>query len=74
MKATNPEVIALKFVEYINNQDIDGLVSLMTEGFTMIAHEGEPEVGRELMKEGFQDCEAHCIPELMRELGCEDGE
>jgi ketosteroid isomerase-like protein len=54
MNVTNAEKIALKFVECINNQDIEGLVSLMTEGFTMIAYEGKLETGRELMKEGFQ--------------------
>jgi uncharacterized protein (TIGR02246 family) len=54
MVETNPEAITLKFVECINNQDIESLVSLMTEGFTMIAHKGEPEIGRELLKEGFE--------------------
>ena len=54
MDATRPEHIALEFVECINNQDIEGLVALMTEGFTMIPDQGEPEVGREVMKKGFQ--------------------
>ena len=47
MSKTNPEGLALKFVECINNLDIEGLVSLMTEDFTMIAYEGEPEIGRQ---------------------------
>ena len=54
MNPTNPEGIALKFVECINNQDIEGLVSLMTADFTMIAYEGEPEIGRQRMKQGFK--------------------
>lgn len=57
MNATaNPERIALEFVECINNQDIEGLVSLMTQDFAMIAHEGDPEIGRELMKKDFEGC------------------
>jgi ketosteroid isomerase-like protein len=54
MRRTNAERIALKFVECINKQDIEGLVTLMTEEFTMIAYERKPETGRELMREGFQ--------------------
>lgn len=54
MKATNPEAVALRFVECINNQDIEGLVSLMTKDFIMITYEGESEIGRELLRKGFQ--------------------
>jgi hypothetical protein len=50
----DPESIALEFVACINRQDLDGVVALMTEGFTMIAHRGAPEVGRVLMAEGFR--------------------
>lgn len=54
MKTSNLERVALQFVECINNQDLEGLVSLMTEGFTMITDEGDPEIGREVMREGFR--------------------
>jgi hypothetical protein len=54
MIVTDAERIALRFVECINNQDIEGLVSLMSAEFTMIAFEGNAETGRELMREGFQ--------------------
>jgi uncharacterized protein (TIGR02246 family) len=54
MKTTHPDRIALEFVECINNQDLESLVSLMTEGFTMITDRGDREIGREVMKEGFR--------------------
>ncbi len=54
MSTTNEEKIALKFVDYINKQDIDGLVSLLSKGVTMIGYEGKIETGRKLIKEGFQ--------------------
>jgi uncharacterized protein (TIGR02246 family) len=54
MKTSNPERVALQFVECINNQDLEGLVSLMTEGFAMVTDKGDPEIGREVMREGFR--------------------
>ncbi len=48
------EDIALQFVAYINSQDLEGLVSLMSEDFTMTVHKGEPEIGRERMTDGFR--------------------
>jgi ketosteroid isomerase-like protein len=54
MNKTASEKIALKFVECINNQDLDGLVALMTEDITMVAYEDKPEVGLELLREGFR--------------------
>ena len=55
MNATNAEKIALKFVECINEQDLTGLVALMTEDHTFIGYEeGDVGIGRETMKEGFR--------------------
>ena len=55
MHTSNSEKIALEFVECINNQDLEGLVSLMTEDHTFIGHEeGDVAVGLERMREGFR--------------------
>jgi uncharacterized protein (TIGR02246 family) len=55
MKVTNSEKIALQFVECINNQDLEGLVALMTEDHTFIGYEeGDVGLGRERMSEGFR--------------------
>lgn len=53
------ETIALRFVECINNQDIESLASLMTEDFTMIAHNDEPEIVRQLMWQRYQSYFPH---------------
>lgn len=54
MNTTDPQEIALEFVDCINNHDTRDLASLMTEDFMMIAHNEEPDIGREIMREGFQ--------------------
>lgn len=59
MIQSNLEEIALRFVECINNHDIENLASLMAEDFAMIAHHGEPEIGRELMVQGFRSNFSH---------------
>jgi ketosteroid isomerase-like protein len=47
MKVSSPTDIALKFVEYINTGDADGLTTLMTEDFTSIDKAGEVTHGRQ---------------------------
>jgi uncharacterized protein (TIGR02246 family) len=54
MVSSDSEKIALRFVECINAQDVEGLAALMTEDHTFIGHdEGDVSVGRETMKQGF---------------------
>jgi len=42
-------------VECINRHDVEGLVSLMAKGFAMITDKGVPEIGRDVMEEGFRN-------------------
>lgn len=46
--------VALKFVEYINGGDLEGLCSLMTDDFTFIDYRGKVERGKDTMREGFK--------------------
>jgi uncharacterized protein (TIGR02246 family) len=55
MPATDSERIALAFVDCIDDQDVEGLAALMTEDHTFIGdREGDVDVGRETMREGFR--------------------
>ena len=47
MNKADPKTIVLQFNDYINNQDIDGLSSMMTDDHTLIAH-GDAVPGKEL--------------------------
>jgi ketosteroid isomerase-like protein len=51
---SNAKEIALKFVECINKQDLDGLIALMTDEHTFIGFViGDVTRGREKMIEGY---------------------
>lgn len=53
MNIMSPKETALKFVEQINSQNLDGLVQLMTEDHRFVDYEGEADHGREVMRDGF---------------------
>ena len=53
MNSIDPKLTALQFNEYINNQDIAGLSSLMTEDHTFIDREGNGDKGKESMTNGW---------------------
>jgi len=53
MNKKDPKLTALQFNEYINNQDIKGLTSLMTQAFTFIDIPGKVEKGKELMTKNW---------------------
>lgn len=53
MNSRDPKIIALLFNECINNQDIDRLTDLMTEGHTFIDRKGEIDEGKESMTKGW---------------------
>ena len=55
MNSKDPKLTALQFNEYINNQDIKGLSSLMTEDHTFIDREGGVFKGKESMTKGWID-------------------
>ncbi|MFX0097027.1 MAG: nuclear transport factor 2 family protein [Candidatus Hodarchaeota archaeon] len=48
-------LIALKFNEKINQQDLEGLVELMTDDHTFTDNFGDTTKGKELMKEGWKE-------------------
>jgi ketosteroid isomerase-like protein len=48
-------LIALKFNEKINQQDLEGLVELMTDDHTFIDSDGTIAKGKEVMKEGWNE-------------------
>ncbi len=53
MNSIDPKLTALQFNEYINNQDIVGLSSLMTEDHTFIDRDGNGDKGKESMTNGW---------------------
>ena len=53
MNKRDPKLTALQFNEYINNQVIKGLTSLMPEDFTFIDIPGRVEKGKELMTKNW---------------------
>lgn len=53
MNSIDPKFTVLQFNEYINNQDIKGLSSLMTEDHTFIDREGGGDKGKETMTKGW---------------------
>ncbi|MFX0069223.1 MAG: nuclear transport factor 2 family protein [Promethearchaeota archaeon] len=48
-------LIALKFNEKINQQDLEGLAELMTDDHTFTNNFGEITKGKEVMKEGWKE-------------------
>ncbi|MFX1513040.1 MAG: nuclear transport factor 2 family protein [Promethearchaeota archaeon] len=55
MNKVDPKLTALKFNQYISNQDIEGLSSLMTDDHTFIDRKGEIDKGKESMTKGWKD-------------------
>lgn len=55
MNSADPKFTVLQFNEYINNQDINGLSSLMTEDHTFIDRDNNSEKGKESMTKGWTD-------------------
>lgn len=55
MNSKDPKLTALRFNECINNRDIKGLSSLMTEDHTLIVREGEVVKGKETNTKGWTD-------------------
>lgn len=53
MNTKDPKLTALQFNEYINNQDIRGLSSLMTEDHTFIDRAGAIDKGKKSMTRGW---------------------
>ncbi len=53
MSKSNTVDVALKFVEFINAQDVESLCSLMTKDFTFIDYGGTIERGKDLMRKGW---------------------
>ena len=51
----DPKLIALQFNEYINNHDIKGLTSLMTNDHTFIDRANDIYKGKDVMTEGWID-------------------
>ena len=47
--------IALKFNDKINQQDLEGLVELMTDDHSFIDNSGEITKGKDVMKEGWRE-------------------
>jgi ketosteroid isomerase-like protein len=54
MDSSKQMLIALKFNEKINLQDLEGLAGLMTEDHTFIDNSGEITKGKDVMKEGWR--------------------
>lgn len=46
---------AFRYVEYINRQDVDRLVEMMTEGHRFVDPSGDEYVGRDVMRTGWID-------------------
>lgn len=54
MDSSKLMLVALKFNEKINLQDLEGLAELMTEDHTSIDNSGEITEGKDVMKEGWR--------------------
>ena len=55
MNTRDPKLIALQFNEFINDQDIKGLCSLMTDDHTFIDRAGAVDKGKASMTKGWID-------------------
>jgi ketosteroid isomerase-like protein len=54
MHRRDPKLIALQFNEFINEQNVEGLSSLMTEDHTFVDRHGEVDQGKESMTRGWK--------------------
>jgi uncharacterized protein (TIGR02246 family) len=55
MEPSELMLVALKFNEKINAQDLEGLAELMTDDHSFIDSEGNVTKGKNVMKEGWRD-------------------
>lgn len=55
MNTRDPKLVALQFNEFINNHDIKGLTSLMTDDHTFIDRAGSVDKGKESMTKGWTE-------------------
>lgn len=55
MNAKDPKLIALQFNEFINNQDLAGLASLMTDDHAFIDRDGKAHGPKQVMLDGWKD-------------------
>ena len=53
MSEIDPKLVVLQFNQYINNRDLDGLVSLKTENHTFIDSSDDVHSGKEMMVAGW---------------------
>ena len=53
MNRRDPKLIALQFNEFINERNVEGLSSLMTEDHTFVDRQGEVDQGKESMTRGW---------------------
>jgi ketosteroid isomerase-like protein len=55
MNSSQSVLTALKFNDKINQQDLEGLVELMTEDHTFIDNDGAVTKGKDAMKDGWRN-------------------
>jgi ketosteroid isomerase-like protein len=55
LSGTIPEQTAMRFNDYINNRDLDGLSSMMTGDHTFIDSSNDVHAGKVLMVEGWRE-------------------
>lgn len=55
MSEIDPKLVVLQFNECINNRDLDGLASLMTENHTFIDSSDDVHSGKEMMVKGWRE-------------------
>jgi uncharacterized protein (TIGR02246 family) len=60
MDSTQLILVALRFNEKINQQDLEGLAELMTEDHTFIDSDGNVTKGKDAMKEGWKNFFERC--------------
>ncbi|MFX1388686.1 MAG: nuclear transport factor 2 family protein [Promethearchaeota archaeon] len=53
MNLRDPKITALQFNQYINAQDIQGIISLMAENYTFISISGNIEKGKDINIKGW---------------------
>lgn len=54
MNLKDPKITAHQYNEYINNQDVQGLASLMPDDFIFVPISGNIEKGKESMTRGWK--------------------
>jgi ketosteroid isomerase-like protein len=60
MDSSELMLIALRFNDRINQQDLEGLAGLMTDDHTFIDNAGNVTKGKNVMKEGWRDFFKKC--------------